>query len=188
MRTPIKAVTFDLWDTIIDDDSDEPKRLAQGLRPKPEERRHLLWEALNRHQEIALEDVNAAYAAADAAFKKAWMGHSITWKVADRLARVLMELDRTLPDAELGKLADEMGRMEVDLPPDLIDGIANALEVDPQTILEMLNSPDGQGELSRFLPPQRLGERHRLLKAYFALPEEIRSAFLNLIEGTAATS
>ncbi|HIM76560.1 MAG TPA: HAD family hydrolase [Rhodospirillales bacterium] len=128
MRTPIKAVTFDLWDTIIDDDSDEPKRLAQGLRPKPEERRHLLWEALNRHQEIALEDVNAAYAAADAAFKKAWMGHSITWKVADRLARVLMELDRTLPDAELAKLADEMGRMEVDLPPDLIDGIADALE------------------------------------------------------------
>ncbi len=66
--------------------------------------------------------------------------------------------------------------------------IANALEVDPQTILEVLTSPDGQGELSRFVPLQRLGERHRLLKAYFALPEEIRSAFLNLIDGTAATS
>ncbi|GIT27925.1 MAG: hypothetical protein CM1200mP41_39690 [Gammaproteobacteria bacterium] len=30
----IKAVTFDLWDTVIHDDSDEPKRAAQGLRSK----------------------------------------------------------------------------------------------------------------------------------------------------------
>jgi len=43
----IKAVTFDLWDTVIHDDSDEPKRAAQGLRSKKEERRFLLWEALN---------------------------------------------------------------------------------------------------------------------------------------------
>ncbi|MDA1089734.1 MAG: HAD family hydrolase [Proteobacteria bacterium] len=128
MSTQIKAVTFDLWDTIVDDDSDEPKRLAQGLRPKPEERRHLLWEALTRHQEIAIEDVTAAFDAADAAFNKAWKGHSITWKIGDRLARALMELGRTLPDEELAKLADDLGRMEVDIPPDPIDGIADALE------------------------------------------------------------
>lgn len=60
--------------------------------------------------------------------------------------------------------------------------IANALEVDPQTILEVGTSPDGQGELSTFVPLQRLGERHRLLKAYFSLPEETRLAFLMLIE------
>ena len=28
----IKAVTFDLWDTVIHDESDEPNRAAQGLR------------------------------------------------------------------------------------------------------------------------------------------------------------
>ena len=42
----IKAVTFDLWDTMVHDDSDEPKRAARGLRSKREERRHLLWQAL----------------------------------------------------------------------------------------------------------------------------------------------
>ena len=42
----IKAVTFDLWDTIVDDDSDEPKRAAKGLRSKRDERRHLVWSAL----------------------------------------------------------------------------------------------------------------------------------------------
>jgi hypothetical protein len=46
----IKAVTFDLWDTIVHDDSDEPKRKAQGLRSKKAARRHLLWQALDRHQ------------------------------------------------------------------------------------------------------------------------------------------
>ena len=48
MNHKIKAVTFDLWDTIVHDDSDEPKRKAKGLRSKKAERRHLLWEALNR--------------------------------------------------------------------------------------------------------------------------------------------
>lgn len=128
MSAPIKAVTFDLWDTIVDDDSDEPKRLAQGLRSKPEERRHLLWEALNRHEDTAFDDVVAAFDAADAAFNKAWKGHSITWKIAERLAKVLAELGRTLPDEELAKLAEDLGRMEVDIPPDPIDGIADALK------------------------------------------------------------
>jgi len=128
MNTPLKAVTFDLWDTIVDDDSDEPKRAARGLRSKPEERRHLLWQALNRHEAISPEDVSAAFDAADAAFNKAWKGHSITWKVADRLARALMELGRALPDDDLAKLADDLGRMEVDIPPDPIEGIGDALE------------------------------------------------------------
>ena len=42
MNQPVKAVTFDFWDTIVIDDSDEPKRAKRGLRSKPDERRHLL--------------------------------------------------------------------------------------------------------------------------------------------------
>ena len=45
----IRAVTFDLWDTVVHDDSDEPKRKARGLRGKKAERRHLLWQALSKH-------------------------------------------------------------------------------------------------------------------------------------------
>jgi putative hydrolase of the HAD superfamily len=128
MSNSIKAVSFDLWDTLVDDDSDEAKRQARGLRSKPLERRYLLWEALNRREPISEELVNAAFDAADAAFNKAWKGHSITWKVADRLARALVELDRTLPDGDLVKLADDLGRMEVDIPPDPIDGVFDGLE------------------------------------------------------------
>jgi hypothetical protein len=34
----IEAITFDFWDTIAIDDSDEPKRAALGLPSKPESR------------------------------------------------------------------------------------------------------------------------------------------------------
>jgi putative hydrolase of the HAD superfamily len=129
MSTVIKAVSFDLWDTLVDDDSDEAKRQARGLRSKHEERRHLLWQALDRQDPISPAQVSAAFDAADAAFNAAWKGHSITWKIADRLARALMELDRTLSDEDLDRLAGDLGRMEVDIPPDPIDGVAEALEV-----------------------------------------------------------
>lgn len=62
--------------------------------------------------------------------------------------------------------------------------IANALALDPHAILDVTASAEGAGELSKFSPLQRLGERHRLVKAYFSLPEETRLAILNLIEVT----
>lgn len=62
--------------------------------------------------------------------------------------------------------------------------IAKVLEVSPQAILDITASQADEGELSNFATLQRLGERHRLLKAYFALPEEIRLVFLGLIESS----
>ena len=38
----VKAITFDLWDTVIRDDSDEAKRAARGLPSKREARREAL--------------------------------------------------------------------------------------------------------------------------------------------------
>ena len=128
MTTPLKAVSFDLWDTIIDDESDEPKRLAQGLRPKPAERRHLLWQALGRHQPLSLEEVSRAYDSADAQFRKAWSEDAVTWPVAERLRAALDTLGRSLPEDELNDLAESTGRMEVDLPPDPVPGIGGVVE------------------------------------------------------------
>jgi putative hydrolase of the HAD superfamily len=127
----IKAVTFDLWDTMVHDDSDEPKRAAQGLRSKRGERRHLLWEAL---QESAsgkaapdLERVTLAYDVADAGFNLVWKENHINWTVAQRLRVILTGLGFSLPAARFQKLVEETGRMEVDIPPDPIAGIGDAL-------------------------------------------------------------
>ncbi|MFB0991558.1 MAG: HAD family hydrolase [Rhodospirillales bacterium] len=127
MSTKITAVTFDLWDTIIDDESDEPKRAKQGLRTKPDERRHLVLEALNKHQPISSEDLAIGYGVVNAAFVKCWKGHSITWTAKERLSVLLTGLGRTLPEAELDALAYAQELLELDVPPSPIAGARDAV-------------------------------------------------------------
>lgn len=125
--TAIKAITFDLWDTIIADESDEPKRLALGLKRKPDARHDMVLEALGRHAPISSDELALAYRVANAAFVKCWQGHSITWTARERLEVLLNGLGRKLPDLELDELAHAMARMEVDVPPDPIEGAAEAI-------------------------------------------------------------
>jgi HAD superfamily hydrolase (TIGR01549 family) len=126
-KMTIRAVTFDLWDTIVDDDSDEPKRAARGLRSKRAERRHLLWAALDALAPIEPERVTLAYDTADAGFNLVWKELHINWTVGQRLQVVLNGLGRSLPAPALARLIEATGRMEVDIPPDPIEGIAGAL-------------------------------------------------------------
>jgi HAD superfamily hydrolase (TIGR01549 family) len=128
MGRPLRAITFDLWDTIVHDDSDEPKRKAQGLKTKKEERRHLLWEALNRQQSIEFDRVKLAYDVADAAFNKVWHDQHVTWTIGERLQVALKGLGRTLPDAEFAAVVKAHEEMEVIIRPDLIPDIREALQ------------------------------------------------------------
>ena len=123
----IKAVTFDLWDTMIADDTDEPKRRAKGMRSKADERRFLVWQTLARHQPISEEDARLAYDVAEAAFTRAWKGNSVTWTVEERVDIILDGLSRDLPIADRAALVDALGRMEVDVAPDPVPGIDDAL-------------------------------------------------------------
>ena len=45
----IAAITFDFWDTLAVDDSDEPARAEQGLDPKPVARRAMVVDELTKH-------------------------------------------------------------------------------------------------------------------------------------------
>ena len=123
----LKAVTFDLWDTMICDESDEPKRVAQGLRPKPAERRHLLWQALSDLAPIAPEAVAEAYDEADADFRKAWHEDAVTWTIDERLRQVLDRLERELPAETLAEVIRAHEEMELAVTPDSVEGIAEAL-------------------------------------------------------------
>ena len=123
----IKAVTFDLWDTMVYDDTDEPKRAAQGLRSKKAERRHLLWDALNRVESIDQAAVAQAYDVADAAFNKVWHDQHVTWTIAERLSVVLDGLKRPLPEADFARVVEAHEVMEVEIYPEAIEGIGEAL-------------------------------------------------------------
>ena len=126
--TAIKAITFDLWDTMIADETDEPKRAAQGLSSKPKARRELMHVALNRHGAIDYDTVSTAYDVSDAAFNKVWKGHSVTWTVAERLRVLLAGLGRDLPKDDFADVVAATENMEGEVPPDAIPGIKEALE------------------------------------------------------------
>ena len=124
----IKAVTFDLWDTIVYDDTDEPKRAAQGLRSKRDERRHLVWQALERIAPVDRAAVDIAYDVADAAFNKVWHEQHITWTIAERLKVVLDGLGRGLPEDDFEAVVEAHEVMEVEIYPEAIEGVGEALE------------------------------------------------------------
>ena len=56
-----------------------------------------------------------------------WKELHINWTVEQRLRVVLQGLGRTLPDEAFAKLVADTGRMEVDISPEPIDGIKEAL-------------------------------------------------------------
>ena len=70
---PLNAITFDLWDTIILDGSDEPKRAARGLQTKYEERRSLFWSKLKKQASIDKSITDAAFDVHEAAFRQVGM-------------------------------------------------------------------------------------------------------------------
>ena len=127
-RRAIGAVTFDLWDTLVFDDSDEPKRAAQGLPPKPAARRQLVCEWLNRHEPISLDQVGLAYDVTDAAFNHVWHEQLHTWPVPVRLGILLQGLGRELPEAELAELVRIHEDMELAVRPDVLPGLRELLE------------------------------------------------------------
>ncbi len=123
----VKAITFDLWDTVIHDNSDEGKRKAQGLASKQQARRALALTVLQRSAPLEEATLLAAYDTMEAAFNRVWHNQHVTWTVDERIAVLLEGLRRTLPDDDRAELVQELEEMEVTVPPDPIEGIGEAL-------------------------------------------------------------
>ncbi len=123
----IKVVSFDLWDTLVDDNSDEAIRAERGLRSKRDERRHLLWQALNDIELIEQARVELAYDTSDAGFNLAWKKMHVNWTVEQRLGVALTGLGRTLPDDVFARLVEDTSKMEVEIPPNPIEDVEDSL-------------------------------------------------------------
>ncbi len=123
----VKAITFDLWDTVIHDDSDESKRQAQGLASKKDARRELALAVLGRHAPLEESVLRVAYDTMEAAFNHVWHQQHVTWTVAERVTVLLEGLGRTLADADRAELVRGLEEMEVTVAPNPIDGIAEAI-------------------------------------------------------------
>ena len=124
----IKAITFDLWDTVFIDDSDEPKRKAAGRLTKKEERRYLVLEYARKYKDVSKELVDSVYDAVDAAYKKVWHDQFVTWKVVERLEIIFAGLGINLPSDEMDAIVKLHEEMELEFRPDFIDGVKEAIK------------------------------------------------------------
>lgn len=123
----IKAVTFDLWDTIVVDDSDEIERKKKGFRTKPDERLYLLTEEIQKHySSISRDKISSAFKAANDKFNFFWKQKHVTPTAAERLSYAFEELNLK-PTPGFDKLVHAVEYMEVEIPPILCDGIEDAL-------------------------------------------------------------
>ncbi|MBI5651672.1 MAG: HAD family hydrolase [Chloroflexi bacterium] len=123
----IQAITFDFWDTLVADDSDEPKRKARGLLTKSETRLQLLSDEITRHHsEITRGQITAAFKHANDTFNHAWKVEHHTPTVATRLkfAYEFLQIGLTPGFANVVRAVEEM---EVAIPPDFCTGVNDAL-------------------------------------------------------------
>ncbi|MFH1807937.1 MAG: HAD family hydrolase [Pseudomonadota bacterium] len=123
----VQAISFDLWDTVFVDDSDEPKRKAAGLPSKKVARRNLVQQFVEESGSIDRALVDCAYDAADAAFRTVWHDQFFTWTVTQRLQIVLAGLHRELSADRFAELVRCHEDMELEVQPDLATGIAEAM-------------------------------------------------------------
>jgi putative hydrolase of the HAD superfamily len=124
----VRGITFDFWDTIVDDDTDEPKRADRGLPTKAQARLStFVDEVLAHHPEIGCAGAINALDKANATFRHHWKVEYFTPCVADRL---LVGFDALGIQKTPGfdALVYEWERMEVEIPPNLVPGIEACLE------------------------------------------------------------
>jgi putative hydrolase of the HAD superfamily len=131
----IEAVTFDFWDTLAVDDSDEPKRAALGLPSKAEARVQLFVDKIRAsHPHIRAGRAAAAYQAANERFRDDWHNGHRTPGVTTRIAYAYEQLG-LLPEPghyarllrEIDELVREIETMEIRIPPDFAPGIHQVL-------------------------------------------------------------
>ena len=109
----IRAITFDLWDTLVADDSDEPKRAAAGLLPKPEARRVAFVAAIQaRYPEVSEADASAAWETSLQWFRHEW---KVQYRTPGIEARLRIGLEHLGPpsDTALPELVESLATMEV---------------------------------------------------------------------------
>jgi HAD superfamily hydrolase (TIGR01509 family) len=179
----IAAITFDFWDTLAIDDSDEPKRSSLGLPSKAEAREQLFAAAIcRRYAHIEAETAVAAFRHAVACFRNDWYNNHHTPGIAARLYTAYEYLGLTPGPGryaemvrEVDELVREMETMEIRIPPDFAPGV--------QTTLEILAQNFKLGIVSDTIHTQGRGLRNLLQRqgllhyfSYFVFSDEVGAA------------
>jgi len=115
----IRAITFDCWDTLLEDDeSREDKR-----------REHLRF-ILNENGFLATQDeINDLFTKEAELFKNYIIENRKTRNSRQRIETIIMLTNIQIPESEMDKLAIFCDRIALELPPPVVPGVKAALEI-----------------------------------------------------------
>jgi putative hydrolase of the HAD superfamily len=179
----ISAITFDFWDTIAVDDSDEPKRAALGLPTKAEARVQLFAEKIAaRYPHITQAQAAEAFRQATVQFRNDWHTNHTTPSVPARIYDAYSYLGLKPGPGEYARMVrevDEIVReietMEIRIQPVLAEGVHNTLA--------LLAADYKLGIISDTIHTQGRGLRHLLGQqgllqyfSYFVFSNEVGAA------------
>ncbi|MDC0255076.1 HAD family hydrolase [Bacteriovoracales bacterium] len=122
----IKGISFDFWDTLFVDDSDEIERRSLGLPTKKAQKLESIWN-LVKEEEVPYDHLTKAFKDVDSWFKKKWDDECLTVSVEVRLKKIMNLLNVDMDSKRLANLIDEFENMEVDISPQSKKGCEDTL-------------------------------------------------------------
>lgn len=112
----LKAITFDLWNTLLVEKSFTERRLE------------ILAEALNEEGQVFDEgDLERAYAAAQERHTWLWTGEHCHYSLTERIDDILKRIRATLSPPSKRAVMDKFGDVILDDPPSLTSGAADTV-------------------------------------------------------------
>lgn len=176
----VMAVTFDFWDTLAADDSDEPKRAARGLPSKAEARARLFADSItSNYPHVTYDQAIDAYERANDRFRVDWQQNHHTPGVPVRLYYAYECLGLDPGPGEYARMVREVDElilaietMEIRIPPDFAPGV--------NSTLHLLSGEYRLGVISDTIHTNGRGLRHLLREQgilqyfdYFVFSDEV---------------
>ena len=123
----VKGISFDFWDTLFIDDSDEKKRMGLGLCSKIEER----FQLLEKH--LSFNGDASSFLKSAITFEKNWF--EVEWKskhrtppVEKRIKKICEHLKINISKESTLEIASKFENMEVEIQPDPLESCFNTLK------------------------------------------------------------
>jgi putative hydrolase of the HAD superfamily len=116
----IKAISFDFWNTLF-------KERPGGFKLYQESRRRLLAEAVRGSGSFTDEQLERACLLEAESHYQIWRGEHRTLPTAERVGKILTQLEVCLPDEAMAELVSAYEEGILERPPVLIEGVREAI-------------------------------------------------------------
>ncbi len=112
----IKAITFDLWNTLIEDKHFTSHRIE------------IIHEILSETTPKSPEEIREAYISSARAYRMEWQEDHLQMTVETRVHHILRELDVEAPPEALPRIIQRLESCFLDDPPTLKEGVEETLD------------------------------------------------------------